>query len=161
MKPNYHVCLAVVLTALIQIGGCPGDITIDLPGGTGITIPLPGSRTVRVEVFNDTDFEIDPRIRFDDDNNWFASLAPSEELATGFLEPGELFTVNMDCDEVGVIFSDTAGQFSWNDTIGQADSTRKLERDDDFDCGDIIQFHFIGEGDGFGVNVSINSVVVN
>ena len=51
--------------------------------------------------------------------------------------------------------------FRWSETIGQADTTRVLKRDEDYDCGDTIQFHFIKNGDAFGVIVSINGRVVD
>lgn len=139
--------LAIVLCVPVLLGGCPQI--------SGLF------NTVTVEVFNDTDFDVAPRVRYDDDTNWLAALAPSEELAPSILEPGELITYNMNCDDVGVIFSDTAGQFWFNATIGQAGVTRKLTRDDEFDCGDTIQFHFVGRDDSFGVIVSVNGRVVS
>ncbi len=162
MKHALHAGLAVALVTVLLLGACPGNVTIELPDNTDVTIPLPGlSNTVTVEIFNDTDYEVDPRIRFDNDTSWLAGLFPSEDLATGILDPGDLSSYNMDCDEVGLIFSDTAGQFLHEDTIGQADTTRTLKREEDFECGDIIQFHFIGDGDGFGVVVSVNDIVVD
>jgi hypothetical protein len=152
---------ALVLGLAVLLGGCPGNISIELPGGGSINVPLPGADTVVVEVFNDTDFEVDPRIRFDEDNGFFAELAPSEELATGILLPGESIEFTIDCDRLGLIFSDRAGQFFFDETIGQADTTRMLERDDDFDCGSRIQFLFIGAEAGFGAVVSVDGVVVD
>ncbi len=153
-----HLAYLMGLLVAANLGACPG-ITITIPDGGDIIIP--GTGTVVVEVFNDTDYEVDPRIRFDDDTGFFAAAFPSEELATGILLPGELARFNMDCDRVGVILSDEAGQFFGPDTIGQADETRTLERDSDFGCGDTILYHLIGDGDGFGVIVSINDVVVD
>ncbi len=155
-----YTCWAWLVLPALVLGGCPGNITIDLGNGSSIDIPLP-SNTVRVEVFNDTDFEVDPRIRFDDDNNFLAAAFPAEELATGILLPGELIEFNIACDKLGLVFSDAAGQFFFEETIGQADDTRVLERGDDYDCGDVIQFQFLGEGGGFGVVVSVNGVVVD
>ena len=157
MKRQHFVYLTVLLVAA-NLGACP-DVTITIPDGGDILIP--GTSTVVVEVFNDTDFEIDPRIVFDSQTGFWASAFPSEDLATGILGPGEMNRYNMDCDQVGTIFSDTAGQFDGPDTLGQADVTRPLERGSDFGCGDTLQFHFIGDGDGFGVIVSINDVVVD
>jgi hypothetical protein len=154
--------LGVLIVGLVGLlGGCPGSITIELPGGGSLDVPLPGADTVVVEVFNDTNFEVDPRIRFDDDNDFFAQLAPSEELATGILAAGESIEFTIDCERLGLIFSDRAGQFFFDETIGQADTTRMLERDDDFDCGSRIQFLFIGAEAGFGVVVSVDGVVVD
>lgn len=161
MKSMRMGFVAIGLVALIGLGGCPGSISIELPGGDSVNIPLPGASTIVVEVFNDTNYEVDPRIKFDDDSGFFASLAPAETLNTGILAPGELLSLDMDCDKVGLLVSDVARQYWGPQTIGQADSTRTLERDDDYDCGDTVQFHFLGDGDGFGVIVSINGIVVD
>lgn len=158
MRRNRPLPLAALVLPMALIGGCPG-VSIELPGGGSITIP--GSDTVVVEVFNDTDFEVDPRLRFDDDSNWLAAWFPAEELATGILDPGELARYNMGCDDLGVIFSDTAGQFLGWETVGQADTTRKLRRGKDYDCGDRIRFHFIGRFEDFGVIVTVNGAVVD
>lgn len=147
MSHPVRPALATALCASMLLGGCPQIAGL--------------FNTVTIEVYNDTGFDVAPRIRYDDDDNWLAALAPSEELAPSILAPGELITYDMDCDEVGVIFSDTAGQFGFIGTIGQAGVTRKLIRDDDYHCGDTIQFHFVGEGDAFGVIVSINGRVVS
>lgn len=148
---------------LLLVGGCPGNITIDLPGDSTITIPLsvPGD-VVRVEVLNDTDYDVNPRIRFDDATGFWESLvSATEELATGTLEPGDLITLDMGCDRVGIIYSEDAGQYDGPFTLEQAGRTRTLQREEDFDCGDVIQFQFIGNGSDFGVIVSVNNRVVD
>jgi hypothetical protein len=137
----YNVALILPLALVALLGaGCSG-VTLNLPNGSSVV--LPGVDTVTVELFNDTDFEVEPRIRFDSSSNWLASLFPSEELAT--------------------VFSDAAGQFASGEDvpIGQADSTRVLQRESDYDCGDTVQFHFIGAESSFGVIVSVNDVVVD
>jgi hypothetical protein len=146
---------------LLSLAGCPGNITIELPGGSSVEIPLVDLTTVRVEVFNETAFDVDPRLRFDDDSGFLASLFPAEELATGILQPGEFLEFTLDCDRLGLIFSDQPVQYFFSETVGQADTTRVLEREEDYDCGDRIQFLFIGDGPGFGVVVSVNDVVVD
>ncbi len=152
--------LAVLTGTLLvtNLGACPG-ITITIPDGTDIIVA--GLGTVVVEVFNDTDFDVDPRIVFDDDSGFWAGAFPSEDLATGILAPGDLSRFNMDCDEVGSIASDEAEQFLGPDLSVVAEGSRTLERDEDFHCGSTIRFHFVGEADGFGVLVSINGVVVD
>lgn len=126
------------------------------------SLPLPGADTIQVELVNDTEFAVQPNIRFDDDSGFFARLAPSERLSTGLIQGGEVLTnVRFDCDELGLIFSDGAEQVIplFDDYV--ADSTRILERDEDFDCGDVIEFRFVGEGIDFGVIVSVNGRVVD
>ncbi len=163
MRLSYATRLVWALSVGILLSGCGGDITVNLPDGSDVTVPLPDLNpdTVRIEVYNDTDFDVDPRIQFDNDSSWLASLFPSEELATGTLEPGDLLRFTMDCDQVALVRSEGADQFLFDETIGQADSSRTLRIDEDYECGDVVQFHFIGSGDDFGVIVSVNDVVVD
>lgn len=146
--------------------GC-GKINISLPGDltADFTIPIGAlADTVTVEVWNDTDFEVIARIRYDDDTGfWGQLLSASSELDTGTLDSGafpEPFV--LDCDRVGVIYADEPGQFAPGEDLplGQSD-TRTLTRGEDFECGDTIRFHFVGEGDTFGVRVYVNGVLVD
>lgn len=139
----------LIFGTLLSNGGCPEG---------GVLVPF---NVVRVVLINDTDFAVDPDIRFDDDSNWLAGIWPSETLSTGLLQAGESATYNFDCDELGLIVSREAEQIL--DFFGTyaADATRTLKRDDDYDCGDIIRFRFVGEGVDFGVIVSVNGRVVN
>lgn len=157
MPSQRFLALAAALALPLCLAGCPG-FTIELPDGS---IFIPGFGTVVVEVFNDTDFDVDPRIRFDDDTNFLAGWFPSEELATGRLQPGEVLRYTIDCDELGLILSDEARQYFLGLELAEAESSRTLTRDDDFDCGDTIRFHFIGRDESFGVIVSVNGVVVD
>jgi len=157
MRARHIPAATIACASLLGLFACNG-VSLDLPGGD-LVIPAPG--TVVVEVFDDTDFEIDPRIHFTHGDNWFTGIFTGEDLATGTLNPGDLSRYTMDCDEVGQIQSQDAGQFDGPDTIGQADSSRTLQRGADFECGDVIQFHFIGSYESFGVVVSVNGVVVD
>lgn len=167
-----HACMgfgAVGLIAILLAGGCPATLTFQLPDGTDVStdlqIPIGNllSNVVYVEVWNDTDFDVAPRIRFDDDTGFWGQLfSASSELDTGDLGPGEFpEAYPLDCDRVGVIYSASAGQFFLDDTIGQADDTRVLEQSEDFRCGDTIRFHFVGNGPAFGVNVYVNGGLVD
>jgi hypothetical protein len=122
---------------------------------------LPGLNSVRLELVNDTGFPVDPDIRYDDDPGFWAGLFPAEELSTGLIEPGETVTFNFDCDALGSVFSDEAEQVI--PILGDygADSTRVLQREDEYDCGDLIRFRFVGYADDFGVIVSVNGRVVD
>jgi hypothetical protein len=142
-----------VLAAYPVLGGCSGLLDL-LPG-------IPGFNTIVVEVVSDSAFEVDPRIRFSEDTGFFAGLFGGQDLATGTLLPGDILTFDFDCDALGMIRSESAGQFLGAETIGQADVTRVLEFDQDFQCGDVITFTFLGEGPTFGVVVSVNGRVVD
>lgn len=156
-RARWTTIVALGLLSAVLTGGCP-DITITLPDGTDIDL---GGSTVTVVIYNDTDFYIDPGIVFDDDAGFWASLVPSESLATGELLPGEELTYSFDCDELGLIRSANANQYDALGWIGQADTSRTLEREDEYDCGDTILFHFIGTGDSFGVVTAVNNRVVD
>ena len=137
-------------------------ITLTLPAGCPEAARLlPALNVIQVELYNDTDYDIEPNIRFDDDSNWLASLVPAETLTTGELYPGEIVTYNFDCDELGLILSHEAEQYGPFFTTYIADSTRTLEREDEYECGDLIRFRFVGTGDSFGVIVSVNGLVVD
>ena len=149
MKRPVLLTLATILAGLAPLSGCS-----DFADFIGLNV-------VVIEVYNDTDYDVAPEIRYDDSTSWLAGIFPSERLTPQVLEPGDFFRYEMDCDELGVIFSDGAEQYDFAFTIAEVDRTKTLERDDDFDCGDTIQFHFIGHDDSFGVLVSINGRVVD
>jgi hypothetical protein len=141
---------ALIAFSLVVAGGCPGVGTL-----------LPGLNIIQVELINDTGFPVDPNIRFDDDAGFLASLAPSENLSTGLIQPDDpVLVFNFDCDELGLIFSDGAEQVHlFEDYV--ADESRILERDDEYECGDVIRFRFVGDGLDFGVIVSVNGRIVD
>jgi len=145
------------VVASLAVGGCEA-ISLNLDE-LGLTIQ--GLTTVTVELVNDTRYDVDPYIRFDDDEGFLAQLFPADDLATGLLEPGDVLVFEFACDELGLIFSDGAEQLGVFDVIAEADESAILQRDDDFDCGDLIRFRFIGDFEQFGVLVSVNNVVVD
>jgi len=140
----------LVVLAFVAGGGCPaGDFL------------LAGLSDIEVQIINDTDFPIDPNIRFDDDSGLLAGLFPAERLSAGLLAPGESVSVLFDCDELGLIFSDEAEQDVPLLGVFALEATRILERDDDYDCGELIRFHFIGNAFDFDVIVSVDGRVVD
>jgi hypothetical protein len=142
--------IPLTTVAALLVGGClePGDLLSTL-------------RSVQVEVVNDTDFAVDPNIRYDDDAGFFASLLPADTLDTGLIESGEIAVYTFDCDELGLVLSDEAEQVVplFGDYV--ADETDILERGDDYDCGDSIRFRFVGNAADFGVIVSVNGQIVD
>ncbi|MFN0135929.1 MAG: hypothetical protein ACKVS9_07395 [Phycisphaerae bacterium] len=135
---------ATVICGALLTGGCP----------------LP-TNTVRVEIINDTDFDVQPNVVFDEDDGFFGSFFPGDELDTGLIAPGDSFVFDFDCDALGSIASDGGEQVLLFDEDVIADSTSTLQRDEDFVCGDIITFTFVGNGADFGVNVSVNGRIVD
>ncbi len=152
---------AVCLAGLLCLGGCPG-ITLDLGDAT---ITIPGRRVVTVTLINDTDFSVDPAILYDDDTGFLARLFPAERLDVGVLAAGEVLDVDLRCDDLGSIRSDKAEQYVryllFGETVHEADASTTLERGDHFECGDSIQFQFLGNGDNFRVVVGVNGRAVN
>jgi len=134
---------------LLLLAGCPD-----------VSELLPGFNTVEVELVNDTLFPVAPNIRFDDDSDFFAQLAPAEDLSTGLLAPGEALTYRFDCDELGLIVSDEAEQLLPLELF-VAQRSRMLLRGEDYDCGDFLRFRFVGAAEDFGVVVSVNGRVVD
>ena len=158
MRPTIRPFVGVLfVVASLAVGGCEA-ISLNLDE-LGLTIQ--GLTTVTVELVNDTRYDVDPYIRFDDDEGFLAQLFPADDLATGLLEPGDVLVFEFACDELGLIFSDGAEQLGVFDVIAEADESAILQRDDDFDCGDLIRFRFIGDFEQFGVLVSVNDVVVD
>jgi hypothetical protein len=156
MRTAVHAFAGVsLLVAVAVMGGCE---RIDLDG---VELIVPGLTTVTVELINDTPFDVDPHIRFDDDEGFLAQLFPADELTTGLLGPGDALAFDFDCDELGLVFSDRAEQLDRWGVIAEADESSILTRDDDFGCGDLVRFRFMGDFDQFGVVVSVNGVVVD
>ncbi len=140
-------------SACNNIGGLLGG----LPGLGGA---LPPVNAVRVQVINDTSFEVDPRIRYTEGTGFFSGLFGARSLDTGTLMPGDALSLDISCDSLGRIYSQSAGQFLGDQTVGQARTTRDLVRDSDFKCRDTITFTFLGDGPAFGVVVAINGLIV-
>lgn len=151
---SYARLLAVLGGGLALVGGC-ADLAI-VVGGNKIT----------VELYNDTDLVVRPDIQYDDDSGGFdeflAGVFGGQELASPALDPGEVIQYDFDCDELGLIFSDNAEQISiFGIRVAEANRSDILRQDEDFDCGAVIQFRFLGERDDFGVVVSVNGKVVD
>lgn len=142
--------IVLIALSLVLAGGCPDA-----------NILLTALNTVEVRLINDTSFPVDPNIRYDDDDGWLASLFPAGHLSTGLIGPGDSATFPFDCDELGLIFSDEAEQVI--PLVGDyvAEPSKTLERDDEYDCGDVIRFRFVGNAGDFGVVVSVNGRIVD
>ncbi len=159
---RFHTRCTVIALALFSIGGCPSGLQDAVIGALG---NLGSSGGIVVEVYNDTNFTVDPHIRYDESDNSFdaflAGVFGGDELATGRLAAGEYISFRFDCDELGLVFSDGAEQRDIFGAFADARVTEILRRDKEFDCGDTIVFQFIGDGDGFGVVVSVNGLIVD
>lgn len=148
MRAYRRVCFcAAILAAVWNAGGCPP--------GLGFLADF-----VTVEVVNDTAFPIEGELRYDDESGFFSSLFGGQTLPTGVLEPGEVFQIEFNCDELAVVGTNDVRQLLGADQA-QADDSGGVERDEDFDCGDLVRFRFVGEGSSFGVIVSVNGRVIS
>jgi hypothetical protein len=141
--------IPLIVPSSLLVGGCPDAARL-----------IPGLNTIEVEIVNDTGFPVAPNIRFDDDSGFLARLAPAERLSTGLIEPGEVAVFTFDCDELGLVFSDDAEQLLSYWDVFVADDSGILERDEEYDCGDLIRFRFVGEAEDFGVITSVNGRIV-
>jgi len=140
------LCLCACFGAGLLVAGCPQV-------GAFLNV-------VQVEVINDTDWPVAPDISYDDDDNWLAGIFPDQTLTVGLLESGESAIFTFDCDELGLIMSNDSAQVIpfFDDYL--ADTTNVIERDDEYECGDVIRFRFVGDGVDFGVIVSVNGRIV-
>ncbi|MCH8806087.1 MAG: hypothetical protein IH986_08360 [Planctomycetes bacterium] len=155
MKRETTATLGIILlTGTLLIGGCPGSNFL-----------FAGLTDVRVEIFNDTDFLIVPDIRFGDDDGdvtaFFTGLFGGDKLATGSLNSGEFIEFTFACDELGLVFAKESEQRLFNEVIGESDQTDGIQRGEEFECGDRIQFRFIGSFEDFDVLVTVNGRVVD
>jgi len=109
---------------------------------------------VTVRVVNNTRYDVDPGVRIAEEDELFDILL-SEPLATGVLDPGETAEFDFDCDRVGTVFSTDAVQMNlFGDA--QAGESPTLQRSNDFDCGDVIEFEFTGDFGSFEVITRVN-----
>lgn len=150
MTSRFVLLNTLLAAAGLVSGGCPD-----------LSAFVPGMNTVTVEIVNDTEFAVDPNIKFDNDSGFFASLVPADSLDTGLIEAGEIATYEFDCDELGLIRSQDPEQVTvlFGDYVG--DSSDTLEREKEYDCGDVIRFRFVGNAEDFGVIVSVNGRIVD
>ncbi len=116
---------------------------------------------IRVEVFNDSDFEVIPDVRFDDDTDVRSIDNPDDFLDIGELLPGEFVQFDFDCDELGVIFSDETEVFFFGEFVGVAEASFPIINGLEFDCADLIQIRFVGADDFFDVETRVNGFRVD
>lgn len=137
------------LLVLLAASGCPGF---------SLDFPLLGD--VRVELVNDTSFDVAPHIVFSEDDG-LSGLLGARELSTGLIPPGEVIAFTFDCDRLGLILSENPEQILPGDLVAIADSSSRFERDEEFGCGDTLTFTFLGDGEDFGVTVARNGRVID
>lgn len=146
-----HKGMVLVACALTTAGGCPSGLD-------GFGLPL--ADTVRLELVNTSSFDVAPNIVFGRDPGFFSRLTGGNLLATGLIAPGETLVFNMACEELGYVFSNQAEQIGPVGDSAFAGDSRVLERQEEFECGDVVRFLFIGNGADFGVAVSVNGRIV-
>ncbi|MBN1490612.1 MAG: hypothetical protein JXA69_11905 [Phycisphaerae bacterium] len=135
------------------VAGCEG-LAVTLPDGLTL-----GYHIVSITVTNTTDYYVDPRIYADDDDNTFfdSNIVTNENYVdTGVIPPYTSVTVTLNCDQAGTIKSDYAIlELPGADWV-ESDNAPKVTDDNDFDCGDSIEFIFIDTGVEFFTRVEIN-----
>lgn len=146
-----YVALVLAGSSLAVAGGCPSGLG-------GFSFPL--GDTVRLELVNESDFDVAPNIVFGEDGGFFSRLTGGDTLATGLIAPGQTLVFNVACEELGYVFSNQAEQIGPEGDSAFAGDSRVLEQEDDFECGDVVRFLFIGNGADFGVAVSVNGRIV-
>lgn len=147
MKAGRNGLFIGLIAAWISVSGC------------GIQSTIFGAfRAIRVEVLNDTGFTVDTDLRYSEDDTLFDALL-ADRLDVGRLLPGEAFQIDFDCDALGLIRLAEGSQEI--PLLSDPDvDTPIFQRGDDYDCGDTIEFRFVGDGDDFDVIVTVNGLVV-
>ena len=146
---NFAIVVAAAALTLPASSGC-----------NSVTTLLSGN-VVTVEVVNDTPFDVDPRLVTSEESGFFGGLFGNDsDLATGIVAPGDAISLDLDCDSFATIFCDAAEQLDGNDLVGAVQPTKRFEIDQDFECGDVIRFRFVGSESSFGVQVSVNGAIV-
>ncbi len=146
-----HAGMILMAWSLTAVGGCPSGLN---------GFSFPPADTVRLELVNESDFDVAPNIVFGRDAGFFSRLTGGSTLATGLIAPGETLVFNVACEELGYVFSNQAEQIGPAGDSAFAGDSRLLEREEEFDCGDVVRFLFIGNGADFGVAVSVNGRIV-
>lgn len=124
---------------------------------------IPGrDAPITVEVFNNSDFEVLPDIRFDFDETIPAGAA-ADFLDIGELFPGEFVQFDFDCSELGLIFSDETEVRFLGEFFGLAERSFAARFDLDFLCGDFIAIEFQGnpDDDFFDTLIFVNDELIN
>lgn len=146
MRSTRWMILGLISTIALLSGGCPGGL---------------GGSSVRVIVINNTNFSVQPNVKFDADNGFFGGLFPSSTLDTGLIAPGQRVTTDFNCEDLGTIFSDGGTQSIPLGNDPTASPTRTLQLDEEYSCGDVIRFTFVGDGSDFGINVTVNGRTID
>ncbi len=121
----------------------------------------PFQKQITINIINDTDFDVDPNIVFDNDTSLLAGWFPSETLETGLIEPGGFATFYLPCSDVGILLSDNAKLIDGGLVIATANDSVTLTDGDNFECLDKIEFQFIGSANNFAVVTFVNDVEVD
>lgn len=119
-----------------------------LAAGCGVIVGpgLPGSDTVAVRVFNNTDFDVDPGIEFGVSENALFLFD------TGIVASGEIVEADFFCDEIIVLTATEPAQLGFSSDF-VLDSLPFFEIDFDYFCGELVEFEFVGNGQQFNVFV--------
>lgn len=115
--------------------------------------------TVLIELVNITEFPVDPGlfVAEDEDDLLDGDFLDEEKLVEidPPVQPGEIVSVEIDCDEAGAIITDALLLVSDEEEV-ISDNAPLLLEDLDFVCGDIVSFIFAEDQDGFFTAVEVN-----
>lgn len=159
---NYGIAAILLLSLLPMMGGTCTSLAIPILPGGPIGDPIGGGPIgggpivdsgITVTVINNTDFEIDPMIEYEDiDGNAFF-------LDLGVVFPGEIVPTDFYCDEVIFLTSTYAEQYVFGDVISLP-ALPYFEQDFDYYCGEEVTFEFVGNDIDFDVFVDADGYVL-
>lgn len=101
---------------------------------------------VTVRVFNNTDFEVDPRVGVGVTRTVF------DELDTGILGSGDIVEFDLNCDDAIYLTATESAQLGTAEDF-VLDPLPVFEIDQEYFCGELVEFEFVGNGRDFNVFV--------
>ena len=135
--------------ALAASAGCNG-FAIPLPNGGMI-----GINVVTIKLTNTTDWPVDPNLDVDRDEDAIIVVQDENYIRTGLIPPHTTQNVTLDCGRVGTIKSDHAIMQLPGGRDIESDNDPKLTEEDDFYCGEHVEFIFIDDGESFYTDTQV------
>lgn len=161
-SPSKRRFAGMSVLMVLVIGVMGGDCNVKLP-----PLPSPPGELplVTVELFNTTDFFVDPFLyAHPDENVPFSVLTRDENLIfldPPELEPGEIVELDFRCEDIGAVITDRALLFE-GDVAFESTNSPLLRWGRDYLCGDLISFIYIDDLDTgeFFVQAEVNGRIV-
>jgi len=132
--------------------------------GSGCDFTLPEPTTIQVELWNDTEYPVDPFLYVEESIVNLASQVIKDEnfydIGDSIL-PGETVTLTIPCEDAGTMLTDRAELLLSADSAIQSATSPMIRQNTHFECGDTVTFvFFVNASDVFRTAVAVNDVYV-